>query len=465
VVPRDTGGWDQSDWLCENLMPRTNAPSPVVEREPVPLDGAELGDVVEFAWIFLRRQYPVLLFCVLLAIAVVGIYLLVAAPRYTAHTVMILDARKGQFFQQQSILADAPTDMAGIESQEKIVKSENIADTVIKNLHLTGLPEFVGSEVNPFNRLLGFMGARPQPPRSEFELMRQAVDVFERSLEVARVDMSYVLNVRFTCNDADRAADIANAVADTYIVDQLDAKFHATQRASNWLQDRANGLRDQASAAEKAVVAFKQANGMVTADGRLMNEQRVADLNTQLVLARGQTAAAQARLNRIETVINADSTMTSNASITDALGNPIMTKLRQQYFDPANREAAWSARYGRNHLAVVNLRDQIQDIRNSMLQELRQFGQTYKSDYEIARQRQESLETDLALAVSQSEKTNNARVTLHELESSAQGYRTLHDAFLQRYTESVQQRSFQLQKHVLSRGRRGHSKRVARRLS
>ena len=111
--------------------------------------------------------------------------------------------------------------------------------------------------------------------------------------------MSYVLDISFTSNDADRAAQIANSVADTYVVDQLDAKFEANQRASNWLQDRANSLRDEASAAENAVVAFKQEHGIVAADGKLMNEQQIADLNAHLILARGQTADAKASLDRI----------------------------------------------------------------------------------------------------------------------------------------------------------------------
>jgi polysaccharide biosynthesis transport protein len=66
-----------------------------------------------------------------------------------------------------------------------------------------------------------------------------------------RVGMSYVLDISYTANDPDRAAQIADAVADAYIVDQLDAKFHANRRASNWLQDRVGGLRDEAVAAEK----------------------------------------------------------------------------------------------------------------------------------------------------------------------------------------------------------------------
>jgi polysaccharide biosynthesis transport protein len=419
---------------------------PVVEHEPVLNEEMGLGEVVNFAWGFLRRQYLVVVFCALLATVLGVIYLRHTTPKYTAHVTMIIDTRKGQVFQKQSILADAtPTDLAGIESEVQIVKSENVAASVIKDLHLTEVPEFVGGAADPIDPLLTYLRWSRPPPRSEFELMRQAINTFEKNLDAVRVGMSYVLDISYTSNDPDRAAQIANAVADAYIVDQLDAKFQANQRASSWLQDRVRELRDQAAVAERAVVAFKQENNIVAAGGKLMNEQQISDLNTQLVLARAHTSEAEARLNRIQSILRADPSDTAprfDASVPDALNNSIITKYREQYLELVNREAEWSKLVGPDHLAVVNLRNQLREIRDSIFAELRRLAETYNSDCEIAKQRQESLEKDLARAVSQSQESNKAQITLRELESSAQSFRSLHDNFLQRYTESVQQESF-----------------------
>jgi polysaccharide biosynthesis transport protein len=435
--------------------------APAVEYEPVPNEEMGLGELVNFTWGFLRRQYMVVIFCTLLAVVFGLIYLQHTPPRYTAHAAMIIDTRKGQLFQNQSILADGPIDLAGVESQVQIVKSENVAASVIKDLHLTEMREFVGGTTDPVDQLLTHLQWSSPPPRSEFELMRQAINTFEKNLDAARVGMSYVLDISYTANDPDRAAQIANAVADAYVVDQLDAKFHANRQASNWLQDRVGGLRDQAAAAERAVVAFKQENNIVAAGGKLMNEQQVSDLNTQLVLARERTSEANARLNRIQSIIREAGASGGrfDASVSDALNSQIITKYRQQYLDLVNREADWSTRYGRNHLAVVNLRNQIREIRDSMFAELKRLGGTYNSDYEIAKQRQESLEKDLARAVSQSQESNKAQISLRELESSAQSLRTLHDSFLRRYTESIQQESFLItEARIISRATRPLSK-------
>ena len=107
-----------------------------------------------------------------------------------------------------------------------------------------------------------------------------------------------------------------------------------------------------------------------------------------------------------------------------------------------NREADWSKRYGRDHLAVVNLRNQIQEIRRSTVDELKRIAETYKSNYAIAKRNQEDLEKRLAESVAELQGTNQAQVLLRGLESSAQSYRTLYDNFLQHYMESIQQQSF-----------------------
>ena len=216
-------------------------------------------------------------------------------------------------------------------------------------------------------------------------------------------------------------------------------RVQASKSAGDWLEERITKLRDESLAAERAVVDFRAKNNIVAAGGKLMDEQQVADLNNQLVTARAHTAEAQARLDRIEAIIRADVPGSgSAATVTDTLNSPIITQLRAKYLEYVDQEADWAARYGSNHLAVVNLRRQIADIRASMKDELRRIAETYKSEYEIAKQRQAALESSFREAVAQSRATSRAGATLHELESAAQQYRALYDTFLRRYMESVE---------------------------
>ena len=167
---------------------------------------------------------------------------------------------------------------------------------------------------------------------------RNAIRAVQDRLAIKRIGLSYVIQISFWAYSAERAAEIANAVADAYITDQLEAKYQATRRASVWLQDRINELRAQVSAAERAVVDFKTQNNIVStggADKRLLGEQQVAELTSQLVIARAHTAETKARLDQIESVLRKTDSPTEffGSTVTDTLKNEVVTKLRSQYPD------------------------------------------------------------------------------------------------------------------------------------
>ena len=190
---------------------------------------------------------------------------------------------------------------------------------------------------------------------------------------------------------------------------------------------------------------FKAKNNLVNVgNGQFSDEQQVSQLNTQLVEARAQTSAAQARLDRIQQVINAAGDINdthTTGTVADTLNSQIINQLRTKYLELVNCEAEFSARLGSNHLAVINLQRQIREIRNSILDELKRISETYKSDFEIAKQRQAGVEKQLASAVSDSHSAGQAQAALNELESKARTYHSLYDNLLQRYTELNQQES------------------------
>src|SRR6202012_5164649 len=119
--------------------------------------------------------------------------------------------------------------------------------------------------------------------------------------------------------------------------------YQSARRAGNWLSDRIQELKQQATTADKSIVDFKSKNNIVDAGGRSISEQQVAELNSQILAARTATAEARARLDRIQQIMKSD---VRDATVTDTLRSEVVSKLRSQYLDLANREADLSARYG-----------------------------------------------------------------------------------------------------------------------
>jgi polysaccharide biosynthesis transport protein len=401
---------------------------------------------------FVRRQYPIIAFVWLLVVALGAVYLFTTPPHYTANAKLIIDSHKMQLFAAQSVLGDISVDSANVESQVEILKSDNIALSVIRELHLNEDPEFVAPGAGILGTAFGLVTSlfTQSVPKSDFQNLRRAVAVFERNLSIKRVNLTLVIDIAFSSLRPERAAQIANAVADAYIVDQLEAKYQATRRASKWLQDRIRELRDQASIAEREVIDFKEKNNIVDTGGRLIGEQRLVEINSQLVAEQAQRAEAEARLQRIQAITSNGAPETAiaglmekgDAAVADTLHNEVIVKLRSQYLEYAAREADWTRRMGPTHLAVINVRNQMLEVRKAIFDELSRIAETYKSDLEIAKAREESLKKTLADTVAQSQATDKSGIALRELESSAQTYRALYDNFLQRYMEATQQESF-----------------------
>ncbi|KRQ12576.1 polysaccharide biosynthesis tyrosine autokinase [Bradyrhizobium manausense] len=421
-------------------MLQVNKPTSEINRDFAEADGSPSQTLTSYLEIA-RRQFPTMVAIVSACVILALLYLFTAAPQFTSTASMVIDTRKVQLFQQQSVLGDIAVDSATVETQVEILKSENISLAVIRDLHLIDDPEFTGSGGGLLGSIIGFVSGlfSSGQPSSEFEQTRKALEHFEKNRTIKRLGLTYVMEIGYTSKDPVKAAKIANSIADAYIVDQLEAKYQATRRASVWLQDRIKELRTQASAAQKAVVDFKIANNIVDTGGRLMNEQQLAEVNSQLVLAHAATAEAKARLDRMNDIQKQD---IPDANVADALKNDTIVKLRGQYVDMASKESIWSAKYGSDHLAAVNLRRQMAEIKKNIQDELRRIQESYKSEYDIAVTREEAIKSSLNNVISESQLTNQAQIQLTELQSNAQSYQAMYDNFLQRYMESVQQQSF-----------------------
>ena len=270
-----------------------------------PPDGPEhggAGQLVDFALGFLLRQYLVILFMVLLGGVAGAIFLVVRPPTYIAHAKVLLGAQKPPFIQQQSLVPDAPLDQTQMETQFQILQSKAILAPVVQKLKLADDPEFGSPSVGLIGRVFKLF-TNPTSADPKLDATETAIAVLTDRLTINRVGWSLLIEIGASSRSAEKSVQIANAVAEAYINDQQEAKRDVNQTASTWLQERLRQLAEQSAAAERAVVAFKQKNNIIIADGKRIDEQNLNDLNTRLVAARNESSGVLARLDRVETII------------------------------------------------------------------------------------------------------------------------------------------------------------------
>lgn len=404
----------------------------------------------ERAYNIAKRRRRTIGFSILAFIGLAVLYLMVAVPKFTASTSLLLDTPK------VAAVADSYDhgntigfETGGIDSQVEVLKSERIALGVIRKLDLKNDPYFnrtswfsslVRGVISGVTGLFGSeVDATTALAEAERRTERRIVDAVTRTVEVKRLGRTYVLELKYTSESPALAAKIANAYTEQYLVDQLDAKYDATARAAAWLQDRIGELRDRSLAADTKVQKYRSEHGLIAVDGRLVDEQALANANALLSDARAKMADAEAKHQRIETILKSGSV---DAAVTESLANPVVAELRTKFLQASKREEEISKKLGNEHLAAVNLRNDMAQYERLLFDELRRIGESYRSDYQIAKVRLEQLDKDFQAMKDLTGSNNETLVQLRDLMRESDTYKTLYETFLQRYQTAIQQQSF-----------------------
>lgn len=458
----------------------------VVRRTGIPHQSVESAGV-ENLLAFARRQWLLVVICTLLGAALGVFYLSSSQPLYTASASVLIDSRN---VPRVDTSYDPQTgggiDSSVADSQVEVMLSNNVLLAVIDKLDLTNHPvysstgrnaaastvsEAIGSAreltTSLWNSVRGLTGIEatdepvpdeaatpaPEAARTDPEAPLELIDSIDpedkaklaimesirRGLLVSRIRLTYVIEIRYTSPDPQLSANLVNAVANQYLTDQLEAKYEATRRAGSWLSTRIEELKQQSLSADLAVQKYKAENGLISADGRTINEQQLAEINSELVVARTDTSRNEARYNRIRNIIESRQT---EAAVSESIGNAVISDLRQKFLEASRQLNELEPRLGSGHVRVVQLRNDMKESQRLIFDELRRIAESYKSDYDIAKQREIALSASLQALVGSNAADNQTLVTLRQLEREATTYKNLYELFLQRYQEAVQQQSF-----------------------
>ncbi len=246
------------------------------QRPRLPLD-AEAGlpaepDYVSFIDIsrFLRRHFLLIFSCFAFAAAIAIFFVYTAEHKFTARAQILIDPSATLLVRDAAGGPERSLDTAQVEGQIAVLRSESLAYYVIGQLNLTDDPEFRAPPQSYKDRMIGRIkelinyggetAGRVEQEETEdtdYARLRTALDVFLGNLDVRRVGLSYAIDISYTSLDPNKAAKIANEVANAYIQDQLKATSQAARKSSEWLEARLTQLREQLNAAARQLELFK----------------------------------------------------------------------------------------------------------------------------------------------------------------------------------------------------------------
>lgn len=407
---------------------------------------------------FLFRNWKLILSVAAFSVISALVFLLTAVPVYVASTQILLDTRRERTNMVDKTMADYNYDAIGLENMMTVLQSSSLIAKVVKNQNLVYDPEYNAALIGQSSSLVKVLSdsvaglfsnseqsnarVADNTARDETVILNDIVENFKGSVSVERSPRSFVVNISVKSTDPEKAARLANAVADTFAVDALDARLDSARRASAWLSERLTQLKSQLRESEEAVSKFRSENNLVRTANMTLNEQQLSEMNARLVTARTETAAAKVKYDQLQQMLQAGGYEKAQA-LPEVLRSGVVASLRAQEADVSRREADLVARYGERHPLVVNVRAERADVQKAILAETERLATNLKNEYKVSQARQTALETNLREVTGLTETDDKTSVRLRELERTAVVNKMLFEDFLSRAKLTQEQATFE----------------------
>ena len=371
--------------------------------------GAGLGEVVQA----LSRGWRTIALTTL-AVMVAGVLFILLSPTYyTASTQLLIDPRDRRILGTEVMTPSAGADPTLVESQLRIITSDAVLGRVVSTLKLDTNPEFAD-----------------RAQESADVRTARAIANLRRRVTVTRAERTYVIDVGASARNAATAKAIADAVAAAYLIDDAEANRDMTRGATDALTSRLVQLRANLRTAEDRAQAYRTAHGLVLAQGTLVSEQELGDLNRRLVAAHLRTEEAQARY---------DGLRANGGGATEALGSGVITALRAQLAEITRREAELASSLGDRHPALIEIRAQLANTRRLLGEEMGRISASTGNELAVARAAEQEISREFNALTGRSQTDNGSLIELRDLEREIDAARKLYEAFLNRAKQTAEQ--------------------------
>ncbi|TDX62135.1 exopolysaccharide transport family protein [Methylosinus sp. sav-2] len=409
-------------------------------------DAIDLRQLQDFFW----RRWKVIVATAIVAMALAFLALLIVTPRFTATAQILLEPRKEKIFGAEQILPELNLETSNVDSQVSVIQSINLLRRVVEKEKLMQDKEFGQSQkLGLFGFLTGLFSSSEPAGKVESQAGEIPPDVLasikrlREALDVQRVNRTFVLSVSITSEDPAKAVRLTNAVADAFVVDRLDARYDAAKRASSWLAERMESLRETLRQSEEAVADFRKEHNLVAtnADAKVtISEQQLSELSGKLIAARAETAEKRAKYEQVAQVMQKGGNL---QAIPDVVRSTVIAELRKQQAEVARKEADLIARYDVQHPSLINTRAEKRDIERSIAAEVQRILVNLKNDFDVAKSREDSLDVSLKQITGETGIDGGVGVRLRELERINAANKTLFENFLSRAKITQEQSTFE----------------------
>jgi len=421
---------------------------PAVPRETVPHVVHEVdspsGEVDTMA--ALKRRRVLIAFLVIVATLVAFFITRMMTPLYEAEAGIMFNPREltlmGTTTQAGTLL---PSEETARKNEVAIVRSRGLAETIVDRLQLDRLPEFnptlqqpspmktlveqnraaLADWAAPVLKLLPpeaatIVRGQPAEEMTPDAVRNEVINRFLRRLDTSASDASRVIGIRFLSEDRERAALIANTVADAFIAHKRDQDLSTAQTLVGNLTQEIAALNREIQDAERKLDETRIAKGVQADSNVRALSDRMAELNRQLLTATGERVRAEAQFAEAQNARGS-----GDASATQVLASPLIQRLQEAAALASARVNQLSQRYNDQHPQIMAARSELRDLRARLGEEMARIQNSRLNSVAIAKANEEGLRRQVEQLKQQIDKANVAEVDIRATEREVEAKRTL----------------------------------------
>lgn len=384
----------------------------------------------------LRRRAGWVVLAVLLCLGAGLAFSTLSTPRYIATAKLIIDPRGLRVLdnevQPTAQSSEAFTDL--VESEMRVLKGTGVLSRVADKLQLADDEELNGSRQSLIGRLRAAI--RSLLPRSEAPAADPRIrllSTLDERIAVRRIERSFVVEISMTSADPAKSARIANALVEAYVAQSAQSQSETARRSGAALSANLDEMQKRVREAEDAVEQFKVRHGLVGSGGRLLIDQQLGELASQLSRAKNQTAEAQARVDQLTRMRQ------TGAVSPEAIQSTTMSALVLQVAELKRRAATLEGRLGPRHPELAELRRELSEAQANVTAEINRMAQSARVDLERSRAAERLIQTQINSQSQTATTASRAFVELRELERRAEASRSVYNASLVRSRQLQEQ--------------------------
>jgi len=237
-----------------------------------------------------------------------GIYgFRIAQPRYGATTTLVLQQRNEPVVDLAAVMSNMSTEQSSLNTELHVIRSRGLVEQLVDRLALVDDPEFNPEirELSPLSparikqqlRDLLTPGSKATRPPIDGSIRDKVVRNVQEAINARVQRNTYLFVISVTSLDREKAAKMANTLAQLYIGDQVQTKFAAVESAVQWLSERVSSLEQELRVREDAVANLRARTALTSAKELELRNAQLKDTRHRLSLTIQNADAARRRLD------------------------------------------------------------------------------------------------------------------------------------------------------------------------